>query len=59
MRISSHKRNRKYDVMINKYLKKNVFCGAGIVLIMTVVQFTAQEIPDIYYGTQLQPVNMR
>ena len=45
--------------MINKYLKKNVFCGAGIVLIMTVVQFTAQEIPDIYYGTQLQPVNMR
>lgn len=59
MRISSHKGKRKCDDTISKYFKKNVVCGAGIVLIMTVVQFTAQETPDIYYGTQLQPVNMR
>lgn len=40
--------------------KRMLFLGvAGIVLIMTVVQFTAQETPDIYYGTQLQPVNMK
>lgn len=33
MRISSHKGKRKCDDTISKYFKKNVVCGAGIVLI--------------------------